>query len=90
MPRLQEDKCIPELILGNNELLRPIKTYPKDANIAIGIPQAAEVPILDVRLIPRTLKVGTEKIPPPIPKTDDRKPINEPATYDLFPLFVFF
>ena len=46
----------PRLILGNNELLRPIRTYPKDANIAIGIPQAAEVPILDVRLIPELLK----------------------------------
>ena len=48
----------PRLILGNNELFRPIKTYPKDANIAIGTPQAADVPILDGKTHSRTLKVG--------------------------------
>ena len=44
------------LIGGNTELLKPTNIYPSDANMAIGTPHAADVPILVVRLRPELLK----------------------------------
>ena len=47
--------------------------------MAIGTPQAAEVPILEVIGNPDAFKYGTEKIPPPIPRIDDVNPIPVPT-----------
>ena len=47
--------------------------------MAIGIPHAAEVPILEVIGNPDAFRYGTEKIHPPIPKIDDMKPIPVPT-----------
>ena len=46
---------------------------------AITIPQAAEVPIDFLMSCPSDLRYGTVKVPPPIPKGIDRKPIIEPG-----------
>ena len=50
----------------------PARTYPNVPKIAIGTPHAADVPIAEVRLSPEPLKYGTEKVPPPIPKIEDK------------------
>ena len=46
---------------------------------AITIPQAAEVPIAFLMSCPSDFRYGTVKVPPPIPKGIDRKPIIEPG-----------
>ena len=61
----------------------PARTYPNVPKIAIGTPHAADVPIAEVRLSPEPLKYGTEKVPPPIPKIEDKKPIPEPTKIDF-------
>ena len=61
----------------------PARTYPNVPKIAIGTPHAADVPIAEVRLSPEPLKYGTEKVPPPMPKIEDKKPIPEPTKIDF-------
>jgi len=69
----------------------PATIYPIVPKIAIGTPHAADVPIADVKLSPEALKYGTEKVPPPMPRIDERKPIKDPANTDtiLFILISF-
>ena len=47
--------------------------------MAIGKPQAADVPTACCMVKPKRLKNGTVKLPPPIPKIADAAPIKPPA-----------
>ena len=73
----------PMLKLGNSSICIPVMMYPRVPKIAIGIPHAAEVPIAVVKFSPVALKYGTENVPPPIPRIEERKPIEVPAKTDL-------
>ena len=71
-------------------MLRPSKTPPSATTVepqakpaapanAIGKPQAADVPTDCFIGNPAQFKNGTVKLPPPIPKIDDARPMPVPA-----------
>lgn len=52
---------------------------PSAPAIAMGKPQAAEVPTAFCMVNPNRLKNGTVKLPPPMPKIADAAPISPPT-----------